>query len=147
MTLSRRTLLATGAALIATPSFAAQPRVYSNKKGAINGFDPVAYFKQGKPVEGNRGFSSSYDGATFYFASPQNKATFDANPAKYAPQYGGYCAWAVSKGYTAKTDPNAWTIYDGKLYLNYSTSIRDKWNVDKPTNVKRANTNWPKVLN
>ncbi len=113
---------------------------------AIRGYDPVAYFTLGAPTEGVDEFVSGYDGATFRFASAQNKALFDADPAKYAPQYGGYCAYAVSKGATATTQPDAWTVYEGKLYLNFNTTVREIWSEDIPGNIAKANANWPGVL-
>ncbi len=134
------------AAFIANPALAAEPPVYNSGGIAINGYDPVAYFTDGKPVEGVAEFTSLWDGATVQFASAENKAMFDAEPSKYAPQYGGYCAYAVSKGYTASTDPAAWSIYQDKLYLNYSKSVRALWSVNKSRHVNSANANWPGVL-
>jgi YHS domain-containing protein len=91
---------------------------------AIEGVDPVAYFTQGKPVEGKSEFAHDWMDATWYFASAENRDLFAADPEKYAPEYGGYCAWAVANGYTAKIDPEAWTIVDDKLYLNYSKDVQ-----------------------
>ena len=116
------------------------------KAGALSGYDPVAYFTVGKPTKGAGSISASYEGATWYFASEANRATFQAGPAQYAPQYGGYCAWAVSQGYNASADPEAWKIVDGKLYVNYSQSVAANWAKDIPTNISKANANWPKVL-
>ena len=110
--------------LIAAPAWAADP-VYSDWLGkAIKGYDPVAYFTEGKPVEGSSDFTAEFDGATWYFASAQNRDAFVADPDKYAPQYGGYCAYAVANGSTAKIDPEAWSVVDGKLYLNYSNPVQ-----------------------
>lgn len=146
-TLSRRTLLiAFGAAMIAAPASAAKPPVFSSGDAAINGYDPVAYFNMNKPVKGDAKFASSYNGANFLFSSSSNKTAFDADPEAFAPQYGGYCAYAVSKGATAPTVPEAFTIVDGKLYLNFSTQVMGIWRGDIPGNIKRANANWPKVL-
>lgn len=150
--LTRRSLLATAAtlpvaALLAGPAIAAQPEVFATGDVAINGYDPVAYFTDAKPVLGNAALSSVYNGATWHFASADNKASFDAEPARFAPQFGGYCAYAVSKGYTAPTDPNAWSVHDGKLYLNYSLRARDLWSQDIPGNITKGNANWPAVLN
>ncbi|KAB7615434.1 YHS domain-containing protein [Amylibacter sp. SFDW26] len=149
MIYTRRATLAMLAATAAmtSPAFAAKSPVFSKNGIAINGYDPVAYFTQSKPVKGSKSHKASYNGATFLFASAENKAKFEGNTAKYAPQYGGYCAYAVSKGATAKTDPNAWTVYNGKLYLNYNLDVRSIWKGDIPGNVKRANANWPTVLN
>lgn len=127
---------------------ARQAEVYvdSSSKLAVSGYDPVAYFVVGKPVKGNRAFTSTHAGAQFVFASAANKATFDADPAKYAPQFGGYCSWAVSQGYTASTDPQAWKIVGGKLYLNYSPDVAVTWARDVPGNIAKGNANWPVVL-
>lgn len=113
---------------------------------AVDGYDPVAYFTDGKPVEGKSEFEVEYNGATWRFESAANRDAFAADPAKYAPQYGGYCAWAVSQGYTAKGDPQNWRIVDGKLYLNYNASVQKKWAQNIPGNIQAADTNWPKVL-
>ena len=122
--------------------------VYQSFLGtAIDGTDPVAYFTEGRPVEGKKSISYDWNGATWRFSSEDNKALFVADPEKYAPQYGGYCAWAVSQGYTASTNPEAWKIVEGKLYLNYNKSVQSKWEGDVPGNIKAADANWPKVLN
>lgn len=113
---------------------------------AINGYDPVAYFTEGRPVEGRRDLSHEWNGATWRFASEESRARFAADPAAYAPQYGGYCAYAVSEGYTAKTDPDAWRIEGGKLYLNYDKEVQKLWEQDIPGRIARADANWPAVL-
>jgi len=131
-----------------TRALAAEAPVFTGliKGVAVGGYDPVAYFKQAKPVQGSKGIALQYEGATWRFASAENRAAFEADPAKYAPQYGGYCAYAVSKGSTAKAEPDAWTIHDGKLYLNYDKSVRAIWEKDIPGNVAKADANWPGVL-
>jgi YHS domain-containing protein len=113
---------------------------------AIKGYDPVAYFEQGKPVEGNKQFEQQWKDATWRFASAANRDKFKANPEKYAPQYGGYCAYAVSLGVTADIDPEAWSLVDGKLYLNKDKSIQKTWSQDIPGHIKSANENWPKIV-
>lgn len=113
---------------------------------AIKGYDPVAYFTDSKPVEGDAKFAFTWKGAEWHFTSADHLAKFKAEPEKYAPQYGGYCAWAVSQGYTANIDPAAWKIVEGKLYLNYSPDVQKKWSADIPGNIKKADANWPKVL-
>jgi YHS domain-containing protein len=119
---------------------------YSSLFGtAVEGYDVVAYFTESKPVEGSDEYSVEWKGATWRFASAENKALFEAEPEKYAPQYGGYCAWAVSQGYTASTVPEAWSIVDGKLYLNYSKGVQSTWEQDIPGNIKLADTNWPGI--
>ncbi len=149
----RQTILAlslVGAGLAVSPAaFADKPPIYRGvfDEYAVSGYDPVAYFTAGKPVEGAKAFEYKYKDATWRFASAENLAAFKADPAKYAPQYGGYCAWAVSQGYTAKGDARNWKIVDGKLYLNYNTSVQKKWEADIPGFIASANTNWPDVIN
>ena len=151
--ISRRTFLSVTAAALPAVTLAPMPAtagtdpVFSRRGAAINGYDPVAYFTQGAPVKGDTAHVSMHDGAEWRFASADNKTKFDADPAKYAPQYGGYCAYAVSEGYTAKTDPDAWSIVDGKLYLNYSLNVRELWRQDIPGRISAADANWPGVLN
>lgn len=130
----------------AVTTFAVEP-VNSNWRGlAIKGYDPVAYFDAGKPIEGSSDFETKWEGATWRFASAANRDKFVKEPAKYAPQYGGYCAWAVSQGYTADIDPEAWKIVDGKLYLNYSPKVQSKWALDVPGNIAKADANWPGLV-
>lgn len=113
---------------------------------AIKGADAVAYFTAGDYVPGSSEFTYDWGGATWQFASAENRDAFAADPDGYAPQYGGYCAWAVSQGYTAPIDPTAWKIVDGKLYLNYDAKIQSRWAKDIPGNIAKANDNWPAVL-
>jgi len=131
-----------------SPAVAAKNQVYTSLLSslAVSGYDPVAYFVEGKPIEGTDQFSFDWKGATWRFTSAANLAFFKANPEKYAPQYGGYCAWAVSQGYTASTDPEAWYIEQGKLYLNYSKGVQSQWKQDIPGNIKKGNANWPQIL-
>ena len=146
---TRRALIA--AALVLSAPLAAQaksPEIYTGllSSTAVGGHDPVAYFTDGKPVAGKSEFTHQWKGVTWRFASAQNRDAFKADPARYAPQYGGYCAWAVSQGYTAKGDPNHWKIVDGKLFLNYDASVQKNWEKDIPGHITNANRNWPKVL-
>lgn len=113
---------------------------------AIKGYDPVAYFTAGKPMKGSSDFAYEWNGAEWRFASEGNRDAFKADPVKYAPQFGGYCAWAVSRGYTAGIDPDAWKIVNSRLYLNYSTKVQAQWSEDIPGNVAKAEENWPKIL-
>ncbi|MEL6471046.1 MAG: YHS domain-containing (seleno)protein [Cyanobacteria bacterium J06623_4] len=113
---------------------------------AIRGTDPVAYFTEGAAISGRPEFAYSWRNATWQFASAENRDLFAANPEQYAPQYGGFCAWAVSEGYTASIDPEAWRIVDGRLYLNYSQGVQRQWEQDIPGNISRADANWPGVL-
>ncbi|MEM1382201.1 MAG: YHS domain-containing (seleno)protein [Pseudomonadota bacterium] len=146
--MTRRFALAIGAAAVATPALAGKDAVFTNWLGyAIRGYDPVAYHKEGRPVEGSSDFTHDWQGATWSFASADNRDLFAADPEAYAPQFGGYCAWAVSQGYTAPVDPNAWDIIDGKLYLNYNTDIQSRWRKDIPGHIASATANWPGILN
>ena len=139
-------LILVAAVLVSSPALAQKPPVFSDRAGAIRGHDPVAYFDQKGPVKGSKQFSHSWNGATWYFSSAENRDRFAAAPEKFAPQYGGYCAYAVASNYTADIDPRAWSIVEGKLYLNYSLSVRERWNKDIPGHIRRGDANWPAVL-
>lgn len=134
--------------LVGPRAIAAEPPVFAGLVDgvAVGGYDPVGYFTEGKPVKGSEEFTLRHDGATWRFASAENRASFEADPVKYAPRYGGYCAYAVANGYTAKAEPDAWTIHDGKLYLNFDKSVQALWEKDIPGYVTKADANWPGVL-
>jgi len=110
---------------------------------AIKGYDPVAYFTQGKPVKGRNDFQVTWSGATWYFSSATHKKLFQNTPEADTPQYGGYCAWAVSQNSTAGINPAAWSIVDGKLYLNYSKKIQHRWDQDLRGFIRLADQYWP----
>lgn len=142
-----RRLAAAGAFVLAlalaTPAPAVEP-IYTNWRGlALSGYDPVAYFTDGKAVPGSSEFTFEWMNARWRFASAAHRDAFRADPGRYAPQYGGYCAWAVSQDRTASSDPEAWRIVGGKLYLNYSREIQRTWEADVPGNIRRADANWP----
>ena len=138
-------ILAAALVLVCAPALAG-PAVYTaDGKVAIAGADPVAYFTDGKPVAGKPDIAHAWGGVTWRFASAANRDAFAAEPSRYAPQYGGFCAWAVSNNYTAKIDPDAWSIVDGRLYLNYDKSIQSRWTLDKPGNITKADANWPGI--
>ena len=141
--------IAVAAALPAavTPALAKDP-IYTGTFSslAVSGYDPVAYFTQGKPVKGRSDLEHEWQGATWRFADAANLAAFEADPEAYAPQYGGYCAWAVAQGKLAKGDPRHWHIKDGRLYLNYSRSINETWLKDVPGYIQEADENWPQIL-
>jgi YHS domain-containing protein len=113
---------------------------------AVGGHDPVAYFVEGRPVEGRRDITWTWKGVTWRFANEKNRDAFKAKPDAYAPQYGGHCAWAVSQGYTAKGDPKHWKIVNGKLYLNYNAKVQRDWERDVPGHIGKGDRNWPAVL-
>lgn len=133
---------------LAAPAYADQAPVYTGllSRVAVGGYDPVAYFTHGRPVRGSNRFRIMHHGYEYRFASAEHLAAFRAEPSRYAPQYGGYCAWAVSQGYTASGDPNHWRIVDGRLYLNYNAEIQRRWEGDIPGHIRDANVNWPGVL-
>lgn len=117
----------------------------SNK--ALSGYDTVAYFTKGEPVKGSSDFSTLYKNAQWYFSSKENLELFLNNPNQYAPQYGGYCAWAVSeKNDFAPGDPNQWAIVDGKLYLNYDKKIKTLWDANQAVHIQQADKNWPNLI-
>ena len=128
-------------------AYAAKP-VYSGGKerAAIRGYDPVAYFVENKPVKGSDEYILEHKGAKWMFSSQENLDAFQEDPDKYAPQYGGYCAYAIARGTTASSKPEYFTIADGKLYLNYSKSVYKRWNKKKKGYIEDANQNWPEVL-
>ncbi len=133
-------------AFVSSPAFAATPAIYANDGIAIDGTDAVAYFTQGGPVPGSPTLTHEWMGVQWQFSTPENRDAFAADPEAYAPQYGGYCAYAVSEGYTASTTPKAWKIVDGKLYLNYSRRVKRRWERDIPERIRSADANWPAVL-
>ncbi|TDQ66766.1 YHS domain-containing protein [Maritalea mobilis] len=112
---------------------------------AVGGYDCVAYFTEGQAVPGSADITLEHAGAVWRFASEDNRAAFAANPEKYAPQYGGHCAFAAAKGYLAKGDPEAWHIENGKLYLNFNKQVQKMWFEDIPGYIKQADANWPKL--
>lgn len=134
-------------ALFSSTANAAKP-IYSGGKerAAIRGYDPVAYFTENQPVKGSSEFTFEYKGATWMFASEENRTLFSSNPEKYAPQFGGYCAYAVSKNTTASIKPQYFTIHDDKLYLNYSKSVQKRWLKNKDDLIETAEANWPAVI-
>ncbi|MEL7257905.1 MAG: YHS domain-containing (seleno)protein [Pseudomonadota bacterium] len=151
MTFSRRAILmGASAVLIARPAFAKEPRWYDSGSGyAADGADVVAYFsldKSAKGVKGSSEHSIEWNGMRWRFANAENLAAFKANPEKYAPQFGGYCSWAVSQGYTAHGDRDAWTVENGKLYLNYNNRIRNRWLKDVQGFIAQGEANWPSII-
>lgn len=148
---SRRQVVASALALplVATlprQAAAETPEVYSEGGIAVDGSDVVAYFTESQPTAGSAEHAYDWNGVTWLFSSAENRDVFAADPTAYAPQFGGYCAWAVAEGYTAPTTPEAWRIVDGKLYLNFSRRIQRRWERDIPGNIARAEANWPGVL-
>ena len=113
---------------------------------AMRGYDPVSYVVAGTPLKGDPKFEYRWKDALWRFASSANRTRFIKDPERYAPQFGGYCAWAISRGYTADADPEAWRIIDGRLYLIYSKTVQRRWEQDVEGNIAKARANWPSVL-
>ncbi len=143
----KRILLGVIALIFMPLAVAGKPATFATGDGAIRGYDAVAYFTTGEPTRGSDKYATKWQGAIYKFASADNLTLFKTDPERYAPQYGGYCAYAVSKGATASTEPEAWTIVNGKLYLNFSLSVQKRWRKDIPGHIKAADNNWPDVLN
>ena len=142
---TRRFALMLGMAAV-LPAFAQSKVDPVNKDGsgvAIKGYDPVAYFTQSKPVKGSASFTHQWMNSTWWFASAEDRDEFARTPEKYAPQYGGYCAYGVSQGHAVNIDPEAWAVIDGKLYLNYSKGVKKTWSEAIPKHIEEANRNWP----
>jgi hypothetical protein len=113
---------------------------------ALRGYDAVAYFREGAPAEGSAEFEHHWNGARWRFKSAENRDRFAREPETFAPQYGGYCSYAVAHGYTADADPLAWRVVSGKLYLNYNVEVRKLWEQDIPGFTQKGEQNWPQFL-
>lgn len=114
---------------------------------AIRGYDPVAFFNESKPVMGNDSLTVNWNDVTWKFSSEKNKEMFIAAPEKFAPQYGGYCAYGTSQGHKAPTQVETWSVVDGKLYFNYNKKVQESWNKDKESLIKKADSLWPEIKN
>ena len=136
--------VAVSASLAVTPpALAAGPQVNATITGlALRGYDPVAFFTDGKPVLGDFTITAQYEGATYRFASEDHKALFVKEPTKYLPQFGGFCAFGTAQGYKVDGDPNVWKIVDNKLYLNLAPPVAARWNQDIAGNIATANEKW-----
>lgn len=132
--------------MLPTAALAGRPEIFAEGGLAIRGTDPVAYFRAGRPTPGDRRHAVAWRGATWLFASAANREAFEMNPEGHAPRYGGYCAYALAQGALASTVPEAWTIHEGRLYLNYSVPVRTLWQEDIPGNVRAADRHWPGIL-
>ncbi|MBC6437200.1 MAG: YHS domain protein [Rhodobacteraceae bacterium] len=149
--LTRRTtlgLIAAGPVLGLAPAAlrAAEPPIYTEGGIAIDGSDTVAYFTEGRLVAGVAGITAEWMGVTWHFASVANQGVFMTDPDRYAPVFGGYCAFAAARGYIAPTVPEAWTIYEGRLFLNFSLRIRRRWLDEVPEAITAGEANWPGIL-
>ena len=144
--MSNRFLSALAIAALALVSTATRAGDFFETDGvALRGYDPVAYFVAARPQKGQAQYSYEYKGSKFYFASDANRRAFMQSPDKYAPQFGGYCAYGTSQGYKVSTQPDAFAIVKDKLYLNYDKKVQTIWQQDVPGNIQRAEKNWPEV--
>lgn len=143
------TILAIFSALffIAPAAFADSDPIYTSWRNndAVGGYDTISFFS-GKPLQGNDEFQMKYKGAVWSFSTRANLDLFKANPDAFAPQYGGYCAWAIAKGKLAKGSPKYWTVQDGRLFLNFNTRVQKNWNTGRDGFIKQADDNWPTIL-
>jgi hypothetical protein len=119
--------------------------VYAPKGIALDGYDAVAFFKQGKPVKGSSANALQWNGAQWLFADKADLESFKSSPEKYAPQYGGYCAYGAAQGHKASTEIDTWSIVDNKLYLNYNQKVKSTWVKDEGAYIETANKNWPQI--
>jgi hypothetical protein len=142
----RNTLVALVCVALTAVACGAVNSINTNRDGfALRGYDPVAYFTEGKPLPGTTEFTHSWGGAKWQFASARNRDLFAADPGKYAPQYGGYCAYAVSRGYTYDADPLHWKIVNDKLYVNFNAEAQQLWEKDASGHIAKADEHWPKL--
>lgn len=139
-------LALTPTAVFAAPSQAAPPVSATEEGIAIGGYDAASYFSDGGPVVGSAAFEYRWNGAVWRFASAEARDLFVANADAFAPQFGGYCAWAVSQNYIAPGDPKVWRIVDGRLYLNFNDRAKELWEADLAGAIERGKANWPAVL-
>lgn len=130
-----------------TTTFAQQSEIFTVNGKAIRGYDVVTFFTVSTPVKGEEQYSFAWKNTIWLFSSLENKELFQNNPEKYAPQYGGYCAYGMSGGYKAPTVIETWKIVDQKLYFNYSLKVQELWNKDIPGHIQKADGNWQKVRN
>ena len=144
----RVVLVVTAAAFASSAPVSAGTAINTGYFGgvAIEGYDPVAYFTESRPVKGSDAFAYDWLGATWYFANAEHRELFTTQPVRYAPQYGGHCALGTAFGETtANIDPEAWSIVDGKLYLQYSQGAREGWEQDRAKRIAAADQKWPEI--
>jgi len=146
--MAQRMLAAFLMVFLTAPVFAEEPQVYTGTFSdvAADGYDVVAYFTEGKAVEGDSDYATQYKGVTWHFVSAKHRDRFEENPGKYAPAYGGYCAWSVSQGRLVAGNPRHWAIEDGRLFLNYNAQVHETWLAKKSRFIAQADANWPQVL-
>jgi YHS domain-containing protein len=142
----KKSILILFVALLSATTFAQTAKHINLKNNiAIQGYDPVAFFESNKAIEGKKEISSKYNGAIYYFSSESNKALFLKKPEYYLPQFGGFCAYGMSEGYEAPIQPEAFTIVDNKLFLNYNLKVKEMWSKEQTARIEKATVNWEKI--
>ncbi|MCC5972154.1 MAG: YHS domain protein [Pararhodobacter sp.] len=141
----RRAFLAAVVAFALSPGAMMAQEIFTDQGMALRGYDAVAYFTVGEARAGSEDWTVDWGGAEWRFVSEANRDAFLAAPEDYAPQYGGFCAWAMSQGYRAPINPHAWTVVEGRLYLNASTRVHRRWTRDMEAHIERADANWPEL--
>ncbi|WP_281648486.1 YHS domain-containing (seleno)protein [Parendozoicomonas sp. Alg238-R29] len=143
---SLKSLAAVSVLVFASTTFAADADMNANANDvALHGYDPVSYFTAGKPTKGSSEYMATFKNAIFKFSNAENRDTFRADPSRYAPQYGGYCAFGASLEKKFDGDPNAWKVVDNKLYLNLNADVQKRWIKDIPGNIAKADRTWPEI--
>jgi len=141
----KKIIIAAALILFVAPAFAQSSQIFQTDAGAIKGYDPVAFFTVGKPVMGKKEYSYEWQGANWYFSSAENLKAFKKESEKFAPQYGGYCAYGTSEGHKAPTETETWTIVNNKLYFNYNKDVQAEWKKDQKTRIEKADKVWPAI--
>lgn len=142
----KRLLIIAALALVTVIQAKAQSsEIFAPAGKAIKGYDPVAFFKEAKPVKGSEKFEYKWKDASWYFSTAENLEAFKADPEKYAPQYGGYCAYGAAEGHKSPTLTETWTVLNDKLYFNYSTKVKEAWTKDQANLIKKADEKWPEL--
>lgn len=129
--------------LLSVPAFAQQSEIFQTSEGAIRGYDPVAFFNEGKALSGSKEFYYDWKGARWFFVSTDHLEMFKKDPERFAPQYGGYCAFGMADGHKAPTETDTWTIHNEKLYFNYNQKVKSTWTKNMSTLITKADKNWP----
>lgn len=143
--MKRLLIIAALAFVTAVQTYAQRSEIFAPGGKAIKGYDPVAFFKESKPVKGSDKFQYKWKEATWFFSSNENLEAFKTDPEKYAPQYGGYCAYGTSQGHKAPTQTDTWTVLNDKLYFNYNDKVKELWAKDQANLIKTADEKWPEV--
>jgi YHS domain-containing protein len=141
----KKIIVSTMLVVILGPLLAQSSQVFTTDAGAIKGYDPVAFFKVGKPVMGLKEYSYDWNKAKWYFSSSDNLMAFKKDPEKFAPQYGGYCAYGTSEGHKVPTETDTWTIVNNMLYFNYNKNVQTKWKADQKNRIEQADKTWPSL--